>query len=981
MIPAIINKRYEILEKIGEGGIGVIYCANDIFNSHKVALKVINPSIVSSEVIANFKKEFEIVSRIKHPNLIEVNGFGFDPEQKTYYLTMEHINGESCETLLLRSKTLSFEDTVRILIHVSRGLEFIHSRKIVHRDISPGNILVTSTAIKLTDFGMAGISGSSSYNLGTIGYCAPELLTGEIDYRFDFYSLGITLYECLTGAPFYQTRDSQQILTILHDPLLFEKTRQNAFDLIKDNGIQSLLSQMITYRVEERIGSGVDILIRLRQALSQDIPLETDETKRAYVSGTALIGRQREYKEITGCCLEASRPESVYCITGDPGVGKSRLLQEIEIFCQLNDILFVTGFCFPEITAQFGPFLTILNEFLLVCSDELIERHMNLLSVILPNHGRLLPMKKVPLQMQPLELDKQIKGISEFLFDFCQTYPKRILIAIDNFQWADETSMRLMKKILLRDENRVSGEHRNGIPLIVLSYRDSESESLNSLVCHSKVRQIPLFSFQREQVRDYIHSIFGEKSIGKSLYDAVDTIHSKVGGNPLFLQEFIKSLIENNMLERHSVYWELASASITADTPLKIEEILLSRINNYHFSSQELRALQVMALFTRLNTLAELSLFTPVSGLFLQRMVDAEFVMKIVINGENYYKTANHMVRKAFYDTISDKMELHHAIALQLENLHKDDVETFAEELAYHYFHAGHVTKAKEHGLKAAKKARAANENKKAVEIYQRILPLFDSSQPLIRAEILFELGTILPDIGSLKAGADALEEAVDLLHGTDNELLGQALLFLATILCALYRKNETFAKINEARAYYTDRNDTSGMVKVYNRLGNFYDLFEKNYDKAIECYNKGIGLATEVHDTQTLALIIFNSALVLMAKGEFALAAKQIVQTLKIDEKLNDLNRLVRGCIWQALCQFHMKQYDISETFLKKCIEYSKEADLNYFECWATMIQVKIYLVKQLYEEARKFRNHMMLLMREIDEDNFFINASIVSA
>ena len=206
MIRSIINNRYEIVKLLGMGGMGEVYLVKDkLVANIDFALKMIKRDMVEEGDIKNFKKEFDLMTYLKHPNLARVYDFGLDKKSGNYFITMEYISGISLRDLIAKGK-LSENLFWKIAISLLRTLEFIHSRNIYHHDIKPGNVMlnyesegeVSEFAIKLMDFGLADLGGSEKKQTkGTLPYMAPEVLTGHSGKSADIYSFGIICLELL----------------------------------------------------------------------------------------------------------------------------------------------------------------------------------------------------------------------------------------------------------------------------------------------------------------------------------------------------------------------------------------------------------------------------------------------------------------------------------------------------------------------------------------------------------------------------------------------------------------------------------------------------------------------------------------------------------------------------------------------------------------------------------------------------------------
>ena len=199
---------YEIMGKLGEGGLGVVYKARQLSMGRIVALKVLHERwVTDDEFRKRFLVEARLVGRLSHPNLIQV--FDVGRYKSTLYFSMEFVDGEPVDATLDRDGRMDIQSTVAIAIQVVSALEYLHQRRIVHRDVKPGNIMVTKGGIaKLGDFGFVKSSLESVLStegevLGTPDYISPEAARGEknLDFRSDLYSLGTTLYHMLTGNP------------------------------------------------------------------------------------------------------------------------------------------------------------------------------------------------------------------------------------------------------------------------------------------------------------------------------------------------------------------------------------------------------------------------------------------------------------------------------------------------------------------------------------------------------------------------------------------------------------------------------------------------------------------------------------------------------------------------------------------------------------------------------------------------------------
>src|SRR5688572_20179687 len=224
---AALAERYEIGRELGRGGMSLVYLARDLRHDRDVALKILRPDIASSLGTDRFLREIRIEAALQHPHILPLHDSG--TAAGLLYYVMPFVPGETLRDRLHREKQLPVPDALRIAREVADALDYAHSHNVVHRDIKPGNILLSAGHAVVADFGIArAITAAvgdhvteAGLAVGTPEYMSPEQATGEtiIDGRSDLYALGCVLYEMLTGDPPFRGRTVQATLARhLHDP-------------------------------------------------------------------------------------------------------------------------------------------------------------------------------------------------------------------------------------------------------------------------------------------------------------------------------------------------------------------------------------------------------------------------------------------------------------------------------------------------------------------------------------------------------------------------------------------------------------------------------------------------------------------------------------------------------------------------------------------------------------------------------------------
>ncbi|MGN1414330.1 MAG: Stk1 family PASTA domain-containing Ser/Thr kinase [Anaerovoracaceae bacterium] len=224
----LLAGRYELIEKIGEGGMAVVYKARCRLLNRYVAIKILRPEFTKDEsFIESFKKESQAAAGLSHPNIVSVYDVG--KEGNLHFIVMELVEGKPLSQLISEKGRLDYKEAIEITKQVASALSLAHKNQIIHRDVKPHNILITSTGVaKLADFGIAQavsnstmVAGKDNKVMGSVHYLSPEQARGSyVDERTDIYSLGIVLYEMLTGkVPFDGDNPISIALMHINDPI------------------------------------------------------------------------------------------------------------------------------------------------------------------------------------------------------------------------------------------------------------------------------------------------------------------------------------------------------------------------------------------------------------------------------------------------------------------------------------------------------------------------------------------------------------------------------------------------------------------------------------------------------------------------------------------------------------------------------------------------------------------------------------------
>jgi serine/threonine protein kinase len=297
---------YQLERTLGEGGMGVVYLAQDLNLGRVVAIKVLKRELSQdTKFITNFLKEVEITASLTHPNIVQV--FAFGEHEGQYYLVMEYIGERTFDDVIMENKKINEAQAIDIGIGVASGLNFALQRgNLIHRDIKPGNILIGANGVpKVVDFGLAmthetAEAAAGGEIWGTPYYVSPERLEGKVeDFRSDMYSLGVSLYHALAGRPPFDASTAELVAAkhLNETPLPLKTYAPN----ISDQTTYAI-SRAMARRPEDRFASYNEFIEQLEDAKRRlvtspaatatgpinVIQSDVDQSKMIWIGGLAV---------------------------------------------------------------------------------------------------------------------------------------------------------------------------------------------------------------------------------------------------------------------------------------------------------------------------------------------------------------------------------------------------------------------------------------------------------------------------------------------------------------------------------------------------------------------------------------------------------------------------------------------------------------------------------------------------------------------
>jgi predicted ATPase len=753
-IPKILNDRYELGEELGRGGMGAVYRAYDPTLEREVAVKILSELGLGIEGRERLLQEAKAIARLSHPNIVAVYDAGETGE--TPFIVMEMIKGES----LHDRPPEDLPGVVEVAKQICTALEHAHSHHIVHRDLKPENVLIDREGnAKLMDFGiarsMASRFASESTAIGTVFYLAPEIALGqEYDGRADLYSLGVMLYELTTGGlPFVAGDPVAVISQHIHSSVIPPRAKKPEIPPLLD----ALIVQLMSKDPRARPASAAETLKLLARSDLLN-PAAKDEREVLVLDRIVrgrFVGREQELSEARSLWNKAEAGEGqTLLISGEPGVGKTRLMRELSTHVEVSGGRTLIGACYAEGGAPYAPFAQILRRALHRNGHGVPEFVIADLLDVAPE---LKPYFPDILPNPPLRPEAEQQRLFENVVTFCSTLSeqKPLLLVLDDAHWADSGSLALMRHLSRRIRHKAI--------LLVATYRETGidearpfREVLLDLNRERLARRIKLSRLTKEQTESLLAAIFEEEILPEFL----EGIYRETEGNPFFIEEICKDLVESGKLYYQEGRWHRSSMD-ELELPQSVREVVQARISK--LSPDDHDTLTLAAILGRefdFDTLLK------ASELEEDRLIDAleeaekaQLISEVSGEGGATFSFAHALIPATLVESIRTlrRRKLHRQVAQAIETLRPEALE----DLGYHYEEAGDDERARSYYAQAGERASHAFANQEAEGYFRAALALYPSNEP--HPELLAELAVVLARRSNFDEALDSWKSAAAL--------------------------------------------------------------------------------------------------------------------------------------------------------------------------------------------------------------------------
>lgn len=842
--PHIIANRYQVESLLGEGGMGRVYQVFDTVRQAPCALKLLSQKLSSEEALLQFKQEFWFMTRLQHPHIVHVYEYGVLEDQQPYF-TMEIVPGQELETI----GKMPVAQVWQVLIQAARALGFIHSRRLVHRDIKAENLrLQPDGQLKLMDFGLMEPLGNRSNGqlTGTVAYLPPEVpQRGLITEASDIYSLGVVAFELLTGVkPFLGTT----VLDVIKAHIHAEPPPLRSFDPAIPAAFERIVLRMLAKAPEDRYAQTSDLLADIAEASGLDVGLTSADEKSSYLSSHVLVARDAELEKLKIALISIQEARSQALLIGAPaGVGKSRLIEEFKIHTQLSEMPFAQGICVSSGMSSYEPLIQAFHQLLPLTSPEILIHLGPVLAHLLPRLAEqgFAPKPDFDPRNQKIAL---FETVVAWLAEIASKRP--LVIFIDDLHWADLATLELFNYLI-----RELGD----APVLMLgSFRDDEvlpGSSLWQTVEEKAAEFLKLQPFTPEQMAELIQKMLRDVALPP---DFVGYFYGATSGNAFFIREMLRYLMEEDLIRQVKGRWTIPENYAEWELPSSIGDTIKHRLKRLSPPAVALISkVSVVGKRIELPLLQELSDNEEQLFDLLEELIERQFLVR----EQDAFYFPHDRVRETLYAALENeaRKDIHQQVGLRLEAQGES-----ASILAWHFKHGRDRVKAMRYLLTAGA----------------------ESSVRMESTLLMHEGLLLLENLVNLPGQAQLLE--------TERRKLAWISYMIHPFICA--ETNEKLIRgLQQREVPLTEQIEfESILISSYTMIGRNGEAMQRARDL----------LRQLQPETVPYALILFSRLNALLTRGEF----RQLITEMEIAATTlkEHLDELPRQLVWAyAFCCF----------------------------------------------------------------------------
>ncbi|MBL8163180.1 MAG: tetratricopeptide repeat protein [Anaerolineae bacterium] len=912
---AALPKRFRVLNQIGQGGMGVVYRVQDRLYANTVALKCVHinpthfqlphvqgtrPGSDSDAALLGLASEFRTLAGLRHPHIVSVLSYGFDLVRRPYF-TMELI--EDAQPITTYGADFDTAGKLRLIVAVLQALIYLHRRGIIHRDLKPGNVLVGAQGqVKVMDFGLALHTRARSQQVqrgvvGTLAYLPPEaLMEQEATVASDLYAVGVMAYELFVGRhPF----DTSQINALINDIMYCPPDMS-----MLPAPLARVLNSLLAKQPQRRFSNAEAAMGALCAALDTPPPHEDINVRESYLNAAQFVGRQQEMT-ILQQALDDLREGSgsAWLISGESGVGKSRLVEELRIQAVVDGTIALRGSTVEGGGLPYQLWRDVLRR--LAILGEINQDEAAILREVVPDIEELIECSVQVALDQDATANKQRLVLT--IVNVLKRQLDPVLLILEDLQWAIESLQPL--KLLLADIESTS-------LMIVATFRDDERPTLADEL--PGMERLRLGRLNRDEMAELSAAILGET--GRSV-PVVDLLHRETEGNVFFVVEVVRALAE-----------EVGRLSAIGSQPLPervftegVQSIIRRRLKLLPLDDHPmLRFAAVVGRQVNLDLMREIDDEVDYAS-WLMRCVNTAILQ---VDNQRW-EFAHDKLRTGILEDLdpSERARLHQLAALAIEAAYPDD-RAYAGVLADHWQAAGN----------------ARRELTCRLELAQQLLDRGSYTQLLMVTDRGLHLVDSLPETH---------RERMRLL-----EWRGDARRRLHEYQAALYDYNDSFSLAEEVE----DRPLQAGLL-----LGIGWALHGMGeYAAAREAFERSRTLFEGLNNQRGIAGSLSSLGVILYAEGHYAASRELCIESFERYQKIKDRWGAATSLANLANTEIAQGDYVQARDHVRLCMTTYQQLDDRWGIVYSLgMLAITAYSLGD-YTAAYAYNSQVLELVRE---------------
>ncbi|MBI3270341.1 MAG: AAA family ATPase, partial [Planctomycetes bacterium] len=839
---------------------------------------------------------------------------------------------------------------IDLVVPILDALDYVHRSGLVHRDLKPHNVILTpERKPKIMDFGLAmDVDATVTITrtgtlMGTVAYMSPEQAQGRrIDHRSDLYSVGVVLYELVTGErPFSHNNP----LTLVRKHITERPLPPSKLAPGLPDHVERLILRLLEKNPVDRFQTAAEVAQALQRRTIDDAHISTTtftapHEKRVFLR-SKFVGRKAELERLDrllDAVLKCKGRFAVLC--GEAGVGKTRLVEELKAGAFLEGFRYLVGNCYEKEGIFYQPFVEILREYNRTIGQYDVEWEAKMIGPLGREIARLVPemndretVRKLPEPIVFGEREDKLRlfdAVTRFFLNISRQEP--LLFLLDDLHWADELTCEMLHYF-------VRNTKKERI-LVVVNYRTEEvlqrgrrhhplEELLAGMAREGLTEErVQLGRLDNDQTAEMLASLLGDHRVPWQL---VTVVVEKTGGNPFMIEEMLKTMVESGAVILRDDGVALRDLE-QVDVPTSVRDLIDRRLSRLGDPGRD-----ILAVAAAIGHQFAFDLLRAVTFLAEEEVLDAlDEMLRLKLIGEvdartgDVYEFTHPMTREVLYKSINrrKRRRLHERIAAAIETNFAHELEAHIEELVQHWGAAGDDEKVLVCSLAAARKAFRAYANDQAIHYYEKAFELLKGQESREgikrRLECLGELLDVLDRKGRWEEGLWRIDEFAELAKSLDEpQAEAEAQRRRGYFLHRSGKVQEAMAQYNQALERLGPDRESPEALKLLHEIARLY-YWTNELEIADRMTQRAMTLAERLKDTKEIAYLHNLFASIHQSQGQVRSALAEFQRAHELFERQGEVRGLLYclnnlGGAWDSLgelekgCEFKKKGLDLA--------------------------------------------------------------------